>query len=452
MTSRKYWILAVAAGICVVVILAVKIRRYTSHVVDSGAYQPVERDVTEEQVEDMPGPLSDANLHKADISSDLEEPAFAKAFNRTSHKRYSSIQSAIDNATDGDVIEAAACTHYESIDFKGKSITVRSFDPDDWDVVEKTIIDANGREKAVYFHNSEDANSVLKGFKITGGARRGIYCNGASPTVANCLITGNGEDDEGGGMYNRNGASPNVTNCVFSYNNAEIGGGMYNDESSPTVTNCVFAENWVEDYGAGMYNGEGASPTVTNCVFYSNEAEDQHGGGMYNNQSSPTIINCTFYRNESDGGYGGAIYNRRHSNATLSNCIFWYNFAKGASDEIYNKDSEPTFSYCCIRGGLNGSRCGGDDSIDGGGNINDSPDFYNRRNPDGADDVWGTSDDGLRLKGDSPCIDAGDNSTITEPDDITGNTRKIDDPNTMDTGNGRAPIVDMGAYEYDPGS
>jgi len=253
-------------------------------------------------------------------------------------------------------------------------------------------------------------------------------------------------------MCNRKGASPNVTNCVFNYNKAEIGGGMYNDESSPTVTNCVFAENWVEDYGAGMCNDEGASPTVTNCVFYGNEAEDQHGGGMYNNQSSPTIINCTFYRNESDGGYGGAIYNRRHSNATLSNCIFWYNFAKGASNEIYNKDSEPTFSYCCIRDGLNGSRCGGDDSIDGGGNINDNPGFYNRRNPNGADDIWGTSDDGLRLKGDSPCIDAGDNSAISEPGDIVGNTRKIDDANTADTGNGTAPIVDMGAYEYDPGS
>ena len=438
-----------------VVILAVKIRRYTSHVVESGAHEAVEQDVTEEQVEDMPRPLSDANLHKADISSDSEEPAFAKAFNRTSHKRYSSIQSAIDSATDGDVIEAAACTHYESIDFKGKSITVRSFDPDDWDVVKKTIIDANGRSKAVYFRNSEDDNSVLKGFKITGADSRGVRCDGASPTIANCLITGNGDDYKGGGMCNRKGAFPNVTNCVFSYNKAETGGGMYNDDSSPTVTNCVFAKNWVEDYGAGMYNDEGASPTVTNCVFYSNEAESGGGGGMYNDESSPTIINCTFYENESEDDYGGAIYNRRRSNATLSNCIFWNNVAEGAGgagDEIYNKDSEPTFSYCCIRGGLNGSRCGGDDSIDGEWNINDSPNFYNRRNPDGADDIWSTSDDGLRLKGDSHCIDAGDNSAISEPDDITGNTRKIDAPNTMDMGNGRAPIVDMGAYEYDPGS
>ncbi|MHC4260316.1 MAG: right-handed parallel beta-helix repeat-containing protein, partial [Planctomycetota bacterium] len=339
---------------------------------------------------------------------------------------YSSIQSAIDNGTDGDVIEVAAGMHYESIDFKGKSITVRSFDPNDWEVVQETIIDANGGETTVYFGNSEGADSVLKGFKITGGASAGVYCSGASPTIGNCLITLNGReggDDEYGGMYNYGGASPDVTNCVFSYNDAEIGGGMYNRESSPTVTNCV---------------------------FYSNEAEEEDGGGMCNDRSSPTIINCTFYENECEYGRGGAIYNHEDSDATVSNCIFWNNRAKGG-EEIYNKDSQPTFSYCCIRGGLNGSRCGGDASINGRGNINDNPGFYDHSNPAGADRIWGTSDDGLRPVGDSPCIDSGDNSAISEPSDIAGNTRKTDAANTRDTGNGTAPIIDMGAYEYNLG-
>jgi predicted outer membrane repeat protein len=389
MTSRTYWILGVAAAICVVVILAVKLRRDTSDVGEPGADETVKHVTTKDGT--------------------------------------GSIQSAIDDATDGDVIEVVAGTHYESIDFNGKPITVRSSDPNDWEVVQKTVIDANSEDTVVDFHNSEGADSVLKGFKITGGETRGISCSGASPTIGNCLITHNGREGSsfGGGMCNRAGASPSVTNCVFNKNRAEIGGGM-----------C---------------NRAGASPTVTNCVFFGNEVEGDDGGGMYNDESSPTIINCTFCQNESEDDRGGAIYNRRNSNAKISNCIFWFNDAERAGDEIYNDGSKPTFSYCCIRGGLNGSRCGGDDSVDGGGNISDNPGFYSNSNPAGADRIWGTSDDSLRLAGDSPCIDAGDNIAISEPGDIAGNTRKLDAPNATDTGNGTAPTVDMGAYEYNPG-
>jgi RHS repeat-associated protein/fibro-slime domain-containing protein len=50
----------------------------------------------------------------------------------------------------------------------------------------------------------------------------------------------------------------------------------------------------------------------------------------------------------------------------------------------------------------------------------------------------------------SPCIDAGDNDAV--PVDVTADLdsllRFFDDPGTDDTGNGTAPIVDMGAYEY----
>ena len=62
-----------------------------------------------------------------------------KAYNETKFKWYSSIQSAIDYSADGDVIDVSPTTHYETIDFNNKSITLQSFDPYDWDVVEATI-------------------------------------------------------------------------------------------------------------------------------------------------------------------------------------------------------------------------------------------------------------------------------------------------------------------------
>jgi len=45
--------------------------------------------------------------------------------------------------------------------------------------------------------------------------------------------------------------------------------------------------------------------------------------------------------------------------------------------------------------------------------------------------------------------DAGDNSLVAGiTTDLEGNLRLADDPATADTGSGVAPIVDMGAYEF----
>ncbi len=57
----------------------------------------------------------------------------------------------------------------------------------------------------------------------------------------------------------------------------------------------------------------------------------------------------------------------------------------------------------------------------------------------------------LRLQRTSPAIDAGNNEVLTPTlplTDLDGYPRRMDIPSVSDTGNGTAPIVDMGAYEF----
>ena len=58
----------------------------------------------------------------------------------------------------------------------------------------------------------------------------------------------------------------------------------------------------------------------------------------------------------------------------------------------------------------------------------------------------------LRLGRGSPCIDAGRNSLalLFVATDLDGLPRFRDDPATADTGDGVPPIIDMGAYEFQP--
>jgi hypothetical protein len=92
-------------------------------------------------------------------------------------------------------------------------------------------------------------------------------------------------------------------------------------------------------------------------------------------------------------------------------------------------------TYSDLKGGYTGT-----------GNIDADPKFID---PNGEDNTLGTADDNFRLRGGSPCIDAGSNSCYTDSQvDLDGNPRFIDDYSTTDTGSGTAPIIDMGAYEF----
>jgi len=311
------------------------------------------------------------------------------------------------------------------------------------------------------------ATAVLDGFTITGGNADGsppahngggMYNDDGSPTVSNCIYSGNSAQSVGGGMYN-NDSSPTLIKCVFSENSSDAGGGMLNDfDCRPILINCAFIGNSAID-GGGMLNFDFViigqnRPTLTNCIFSGNSAVG-YGGGMCNGWSEPKLTNCTFSGN-SAGSSGGGMSNDG-SNPALNNCILWGNSDSGGYDEsaqIFDFNSTPIINYSCVQGWTG--------SLGGAGNIGNDPMF---KDADGPDNIIGTEDDNLELAAGSPCIDAGDNNSVPAdmadldgdgdtseptPFDLEGNPRLFDDPITADTGYPpwADAIVDIGAYEF----
>ncbi len=302
---------------------------------------------------------------------------------------YCSIQVAIDASVGGDTIEVAPGTYFEDINFLGKAITLRSRDGAATTIIDATFVPAAGETVSVVrCVNGETATTVLDGFTITGGTGTtfsmfeinggGMFNDGSSPTVTNCIFSGN-KTGNGSGMYNGNTSNPTVINCTFNDNIASFGGGIYNSFSSPTITDCSFSRNMVNggggifnvdsspnvsdcefigneaSSGGGILNDYRSNPIVTNCIFNTNTVTGA-GGGMYSIAANPTIIDSMFIENNADSS-GGGMYNESET-ATVTNCTFIGNTA-GSGGGMDNRNGTPVITDCIFSGNISDSNGGG---------------------------------------------------------------------------------------------
>ncbi|MGF2413943.1 MAG: hypothetical protein ACQUYJ_16545, partial [Ferruginibacter sp.] len=284
----------------------------------------------------------------------------------------------------------------------------------------------------------------------------GIYNTGSAANFYNCIIKGNsadctdGNDDAwGAGVLNDN-CSSIFNNCVIDGNSFLTGGGSFGVFGSGmfmiavsgvcTITNCAFINN---TSGSGFIDGSkggalylnAGSNAITNCIFYNNTS--QNGAAIYSGGAAANIssvTNCTFANNTSS--FAGTTFSG-FGKATFKNCILWNNAPTSSSvagrDEIYSPETnpvnQPSFINCIVRDASGSPLSVVNTNMSN--SLNSNPLFTNFTDGDGADNIFMTADDGLRLQCSSPATGAG-----------TGVTPTVDILNLP-----RTAIIDIGAYE-----
>lgn len=287
-------------------------------------------------------------------------------------------------------------------------------------------------------------NNCTFSFNTTGqpGAAAGAYIS-SNGVVSDCIFSFNAGQNGGGLVISDRLVS--VINNRFEHNRAVFGGGLVcRFIASTTVSNCFFFDNAGMGGGAYLY-GPGNKSVFTSCIFQGNTGIGSAGGITVTLSASAKIHASAFINNKGMGLGHSVLASQGDDTMTLDGCIFTNN-TPASDDEIQLRSGINIISNCSVVGKVNVfpaavstvrfrnnilTSITNYSALSSNNLLGGNPLYVNAANPAGADSIYFTPDDGLRLQCGSPAINAGsDTATIT---DIIG-TARVGKP-------------DIGAYE-----
>ena len=263
----------------------------------------------------------------------------------TASSPYQSLQFAIDHQStlNGDLIEVAAGTYSEAVDFGAKELRVRGAS------AATTLIVPPPSNSGVRIAGGQTTDTSLEGFSIDGGtgsgiaggtAGGGVFLISVNVLLIDCeiknssagfgggifIFSGNLEmrgvtlrDNEalnavnrqGGGLHATGGASILSQDCLFVGNQASQGGGLFQLDGSLVMNRDRFeanqaSANGTTAHGAGVALYGMANASFTDVEFIQNEAPVHgRGGGLYVEDASVDALRCLFEGNRVASSFAG---------------------------------------------------------------------------------------------------------------------------------------------------
>jgi len=208
-------------------------------------------------------------------------------------EEYPTIQTAIDSARQGDMVLVSPGTYYESINFRGKNITVRGADGP-----LHTAITNERMVNLVTFDRGETHDAVLEGFTLSGGWIA-VLCVNSGPTIRRNICVG---------QQVTNWAAICLSGPVdtaIDQNGDPRYGAHFGDAPAVIVNNTI-----VNSANGGISSFSIAAPTIWNNIVVFNQHYGIHHQGGFHQQMPLLDYNDVYgngdvnYYNISEPGAG----------------------------------------------------------------------------------------------------------------------------------------------------
>ena len=284
---------------------------------------------------------------------------------------FAAIQTAVDNAKDGDTISLKAGTYLNdengNINIINKTISIVG-------VKDSTILDSQNKSGIFYTENNSTNITGIVFMNGVDDMYGGIFFNKVAGNVINCTFK-NSRGSYGSAIY-FDYSNGNVINCTFTDNS--IGSAIRFYVAKSSVINCTFTNNT-----AGIEGGAiiviSTYCDIINCTFTNNTAETDGGGAISSDSGSCNMFNCTFTDN-SAGYVGGAVKLMRFD-CSFINCIFANNSGGDEGGAIYLFDSSITVNNCAL---VNNTASGNSEIYIDAGSFDLNNNWWGSNNPDWA--------------------------------------------------------------------
>jgi fibronectin-binding autotransporter adhesin len=272
---------------------------------------------------------------------------------------YTTIQGAVDAATEGETIKVATGVYTDlqgraapagydgpsvitQVVYISKTVTIRGgYTTTNWTtpypITQPTTLDAQGQGRGLLVAGDPSTNSgqaispTVEGLRITGGDATGlggskwgqdggggVYVITATVTISNNQVFSNTTPDQGGGLFLKYSDATLSGNTVISNTANRGGGGLYLENSAATLSGNTVMSNTAGGGGGGLLLADSDAVFISNTVI-SNTVNFGGGGGLYLYESAATLSGNTVIFNIAD--YGGGLYLEGGTSALTSNSI-----------------------------------------------------------------------------------------------------------------------------------